>query len=1055
MSIEDDKDAKAPNTPETQEGPTSPKPPPKTVEVQEEESDSAPEAAAPADEKSPEEEKPPVNPLSLPRTMEGTWRRDLRIGGEVVGKGKLVFTTAGIYIIGRRTGPIRTSLWTGFWAAWWFGVLASMAVAVTGLWGVAQRTQSLEAALSGASCVLPTILIGALLMRWVAHRILEPKVKWMVPWDDVERLAANKTCVQLRVGLNGSTWLARMTPKKKRWHTQTLKGIRKGQIPHGEHATGWVRPAFLDKLAFLVVFGVLGGLAWKAEPIAAELVARAEEPRSGPLGGIPDPVSLAQVEDFLGSCRNPSPVSASLANRQEGDALVWTTGGAQGHQVHTMRWQAGTPRLELVAEGGRGAGGKILGFFRTADEIGVSLLIPDQHARDVATMLGNGRLDELRSAWCSGFVSKLDITQSKDQVGSITAIRDGDDLVIEVAGVPTEAYAVLPVRWHSGPGPEAFHACSVPKQDGTLGLLRAKDKRRIRGFFTGTEESARVYLIDKKRAGSLHPLTESAALIPCAIPDSLWHSGISTAWTKVSTAQARGPVAQEAASLAASPPMIPVATDAQSALDALRTRYGEVLEHLGQKGLTRSDYSALNRGFLSGIQWGPVLDSVSFGRSLPRLELQRQRLSALDPNNKMGELFLLAFAQAFLERLPAEEKNFQARVALGETWLAVQAGTTWQLDGRAVTVPDAQTAAVYQLIGRYVLVDVARALEVKLNKSGTGEVPREWLPLADRLESYNVRLDLEKSSSNKAFDAWTSGNFEYLADRAVKKAQAGLSDQQQALSAAWSASYRLQTEHSVGADVRYSRLLRDGRQLGWVAQLAPRSTRMSYVLASDVGTTEQALSGKAGGSLLLATSGSYVTPSGQTSGLAVFDGRVENFLISHKMDGLVIVHPKHGLSLLDMRKGGSLPGQSEVIRPLRSITDLQNLVSWLEEEGASAFQTHLLVSETGITIDEETASPEQRERRLLVQCDYQGSPIIALVDIPGQNAVSLFEAAVIAKQTLETPASQGGPGLRVTGVANLDVGSYDVLRVWDQNGRGVRDSPKSLSAAHNLILFAN
>ena len=1047
--------AKAPDAPEPQDGTASPHPPAEKVEVEEEAPSSAQEET-PADEKKPPEPtKPPVLPLSLPRTMEGTWRRDLRLGGEVVGKGKLVFTTSGVYITGRRTGPIRTSLWTGFWATWWFGVLASMAVAVTGLWGVAQRTQSLEAALSGASCVLPTILIGALMMRWVAHRILEPKVKWMVPWDDVERLAANKTCVQLRVGVDGSTWLARMTPKKKRWHTQTLRGIRKGQIPHGEHASGWVRPAFLDKLAFLVVFGVLGGLAWKAEPIAAELVARAEEPRSGPLAGIPDPVSLTQVEDFMGSCRNPSPVSASLGNRQEGDALVWTAGGAQGHQVHTLRWQAATRRVELVAKGERGAGRTIPGFFRTKDEIGVSLLIPDSHARDVATMLGNGRLEELRSAWCSGFVSKLDITQSKDQVGSITATRDGDDLLVEVTGVPAEAYAVLPVRWHSGPGPEAFHACSVPQQDGTLGLLRVKDKRRIRGFFTGAEESARVYLIDRKRAGSLHPLTDSAALIPCAIPDSLWHSGISTAWTKVSTAQAHGPVSQKAASLAASPPMVPVATDAQSALDAVRTRYGEVLETLGQKGLTRSDYAALDRGFLGGVQWGPLLDSVSFGRSLPRLEVQRQRLSALDPNNKMGELFLLAFAQAFLERLPAEEKSFQARVALGETWLAVQAGTTWQLDGRAVTVPDAQNAAVYQLIGRYVLVDVARALEVKLNKSGTGEVPKEWLPLADRLESYSVRLDLEKSSSNKAFDAWTSGNFEYLADRAVKKAQAGLSDQQQALSAAWSASYRLQTEHNVGADVRYSRLVRDGRQLGWVAQFAPRSTRMSYVLASELGTSEQALRAKSGGTLLLATSGSYVTPSGQTSGLAVFDGRVENFLISHKMDGLVIVHPQHGLSLMDMRKGGSLPGQSEVIRPLRSITDLQNLVSWLEEEGASAFQTHLLVSETGITIDEETASPDQRERRLLVQCNYKGSPIVALVDIPGQNAVSLFEAAVIAKQALETPESQGGPGLTVTGVANLDVGSYDVLRVWNQGGGRVRDSPKSLSDAHNLILFAN
>lgn len=42
----------------------------------------------------------------------------------------------------------------------------------------------------------------------------------------------------------------------------------------------------------------------------------------------------------------------------------------------------------------------------------------------------------------------------------------------------------------------------------------------------------------------------------------------------------------------------------------------------------------------------------------------------------------------------------------------------------------------------------------------------------------------------------------------------------------------------------------------------------------------------------------------------------------------------------------------------------------------------------------------------------------------------------------------------VTEVANLDVGSYDILRVWDGTQRQVRGSPKGLGEAHNLLLIA-
>ena len=76
---------------------------------------------------------------------------------------------------------------------------------------------------------------------------------------------------------------------------------------------------------------------------------------------------------------------------------------------------------------------------------------------------------------------------------------------------------------------------------------------------------------------------------------------------------------------------------------------------------------------------------------------------------------------------------------------------------------------------------------------------------------------------------------------------------------------------------------------------------------------------------------------------------------------------------------------------------------------------------------------------------------MAFVDIPGQHRQSLFEAAVTAYAALNTPEAEGGPGLRVLAIANLDVGSYDILAAFDDHGRSLRSGPVALGSAMNLI----
>lgn len=193
-----------------------------------------------------------------------------------------------------------------------------------------------------------------------------------------------------------------------------------------------------------------------------------------------------------------------------------------------------------------------------------------------------------------------------------------------------------------------------------------------------------------------------------------------------------------------------------------------------------------------------------------------------------------------------------------------------------------------------------------------------------------------------------------------------------------------------------------------------------------------------------------MTQDGRTAGLAVEGGRPENFLVSPKLGGIVITH-EDGVIIGDLREGMRLPGIDRDLRPVRSLTDFVALLRWLDEHDASAFQTHVLASELGLTIDASKSQPDLRERRLLVTARYRNNPIVAVMDIPGSNRQSLFAAAVATYAALTTPEAKGGPGLTVTGIANLDVGSFDILEARTMGGEVVRRGPVGIGGAHNLV----
>lgn len=475
-------------------------------------------------------------------------------------------------------------------------------------------------------------------------------------------------------------------------------------------------------------------------------------------------------------------------------------------------------------------------------------------------------------------------------------------------------------------------------------------------------------------------------------------------------------------------------------VDAISGAAREVWAQLREEARRPDARAEVDEGILAAIDWAGLLDRLSMRDSLARVELLRQRLDGADPAGTLGHRALFALASAYLERLPADPTLWRARVQVAEAWLGVRQGREWSLDGRAVRVPDAETAENYQAIGRFLLADLATDVERAL---ADGEAPLlETLAVGLLLERHGLHLNLQPSSSTKALIAWGTGDFEYVLNRAWLKAQQAVRDEEAAVAAAREAGYRLGGGWSArdGA-ARYATVERDGRTIGWLALFDASKVEISWGFADGA---------RAGGpGTLLLTSGAYVTGDGRSAGLAVERGRVDNWLLDRTLGGMVVLD--RGARVLALREGVQPAGSRRLLRPLERLADLYTLLDGLRRAGASAFQTHVLAAGGELAISGDRASPELRERRLLITARYGRSPILAVLDIPGASRMSLYEAAVVGLVTLETPESAGGPGLEVDGIANLDVGSYDILGAWTDQGELARQGPVSLAQAKNLL----
>lgn len=207
----------------------------------------------------------------------------------------------------------------------------------------------------------------------------------------------------------------------------------------------------------------------------------------------------------------------------------------------------------------------------------------------------------------------------------------------------------------------------------------------------------------------------------------------------------------------------------------------------------------------------------------------------------------------------------------------------------------------------------------------------------------------------------------------------------------------------------------------------------------------------ASNNVVLATTGGFTNNFLQPEGLTIENGNVVNAVMMHDRHGLVMIS-NGGIHVLNLKNDTSKlpPGQQSIDNPLRSLIAYSKLLQWCRANKATVFQTQLVSFSNTLTIDKAKARLQLRERRLLaLASDPQTKEVHHVIfNITNQQNLADISGEIFAMLATR--------GKKVEAVVNLDVGAYDILNVFDENGVVLPDvkGPVDIGKATNLIVYS-
>ncbi len=437
-----------------------------------------------------------------------------------------------------------------------------------------------------------------------------------------------------------------------------------------------------------------------------------------------------------------------------------------------------------------------------------------------------------------------------------------------------------------------------------------------------------------------------------------------------------------------------------------------------------------------------------------------------------GDDFLYYLGENFMKYYPPQLAHLTDTISIGEAYLAEKQEV------------NPATNEVYQIIGYYILGKAAQTIEEHIRKGKFDPKLSQNAQIIDRLEKNRIYVSLEEGAMQKLITNIKQGKWEYVFNRVWLKFR----ETEQKASTRYDALLgpdffrefyplpdsslpRQPTESNLqlesfqrfyplkgGNDyaVHIFAMQENGKTppIGHAVWLRRPTMKSTYFAHGNVSTQYQQWASRHKKIPVLATTGGFTNIHRKPEGLTIENGQIVNAVLMPDRDGLVIVHKGGGISVVNLERTTiklSLGTQTvlTIENPLQSLIAYSKLLHWCSDHKATLFQTQLLAYSNDLLIDVAKAKGQLRERRLLALIrDAKTSELHHVVlDIPTPHNL-----AIIAKDIFNLLKSREK---NVEALLNLDVGSYNILQVFNEQGKvlAVPQGPVGITKATNLIVY--
>lgn len=473
-----------------------------------------------------------------------------------------------------------------------------------------------------------------------------------------------------------------------------------------------------------------------------------------------------------------------------------------------------------------------------------------------------------------------------------------------------------------------------------------------------------------------------------------------------------------------------------------------------------------------------------------------------------GDPFLYGLGNAFAHQYPLPDSGaaqtlfaaYGERINIGEAFRAPNKGFNRGTD------------AIYQIMGNYLLGQVAQAMERAAHRKVIQLDSPDCQRLIHRLADSRVYLQLEESEHAKFVKHLRAGNLRYLFVRVSNKlsahrrtcaitlftlavsvavivfivtrkplrtgiilatgclvAKLGLDSlapeggrPATALAANQSAPsteplrlaphrqfYPVAGAKAFGFEVLL--LLRRGELIGSSFWFDRHGCRAAY-LATDVPRDYPPFF--RANHVLAVVAGGFTNSFSQPEGLTLQSGNIVNSVLMPDRHALVLVEPEGGIRVLNLRQARiDLPlgaNKTKTIQnPLGNLLAYAELLEWCRARKVTMFQTQLLAFSDNLLIDVGKAKPELRERRILALVSEPASRgTQASIHHIIFNVVAPSNLAVISEELFSTLKSRK---LKIEALLNLDVGAYNILQSFDDRGAPLNYTRQIGGRHHDLL----